>query len=189
MRFADFIPTWLDTFLIWPFRLPADALAGFWLGCALLAAYTVVLGEAVAAVLYWLNRRYYTGLDDEMIKAHNLSVAALHAGDKQSYLAVNKEAHERFGKSFFAGITVGIASLWPVPFAMAWLSLRFEGLGLFSVPFMERPVEYAFVFIILYIPERLLFSRIKKHLPGFQLIEAHRQRVREARPPMRSFFS
>lgn len=189
MNFADLVPAWLDAVLIWPFRLfPSYTIACFWLGCFFLSTYAVLLGEIVYSFLYWVNRRYYTSLDDEMIKSHNISVAALHAGDKKSYLAVNKEAHDHFGKSFFAGAALGMASLWPVPFALGWLSLRFENVPIFSLPFIDWQPKYAFVFLAIYIPERIIFARIKKHLPGFRNVIRHRQEASQARPPLRSFF-
>ena len=187
MDFAAALPAGLDAFLIFPFPVPPDPLWGVWLGCAILSLYTVVIGEATAALLYWLNRRHYAKTEDEMVRAHNNSVAALHAGDKESYLAINKTAHEHFGKSFFAGAAVGMSSLWPLPFALAWLSLRFEGVDLFSVPFMERPTGYVFVMLALYIPERIVFSRLKKHLPGFRTVEAWKQRAQQARGEMKRF--
>ena len=187
MDFSSLIPPALDAFLIAPFRAPSDPLAGMWLGCAVLCFYAVIIGEATAALLYWINRRYYAGMEDEVVRAHNVSVAALHAGDKESYLAVNKTAHEHFGKSFFAGAAVGMSSLWPLPFALAWLALRFEGVELFSLPFMERPAGYIFVTFTLYIPERILFACIKKYLPGFGKVEEFKRKQKEARGAMRRF--
>lgn len=188
MNFMLSIPAWLDAFLIAPFRWVPDPIAGLWLGVAFVCVYSVLLGESASALLFWTHRGYYERLQDEVVKAHNLSVAALRAGNKEAYTAVNTQAHEHFGRAFFAQAAVGMASLWPVPFALAWLSLRFEGIAVHRIPFTERTVNYVFVFLLLYIPLRIGFSRLKKFLPGFKQVEESRRRARKARGAMRSFF-
>lgn len=189
MDFASLLPPWLDTFLIAPFRwlLPHDVL-GFWLGSAFLCAYCVILGEITSSLLFWCNRHYYTSMQDEMVRAHNLSVQALHAGNKEAYLAVNRQAHERFGKSFFAQAATGMSSLWPLPFALGWMSLRFAGIDVYHIPYTEKTLGYVFVMLALYIPFRILFSRLRGHLPLFSRVEAFRRQAAEARGVMRSLF-
>ncbi len=189
MTFASLLPAWLDAFFIGPFRWLPDPTLSLWLGTAFLCAYAVLGGEITSTLLFWSHRGYYERLQDEVVKAHNLSVEALRAGNKEAYTAINKQAHERFGKAFFAQAAVGMASLWPVPFALDWLSLRFEGIPVHRIPFTDQSVGYVFVFLALYIPLRILFSRIKKRLPGFRRVEEARRRAREARGAMRSFFS
>ena len=182
------LPHWLDAILIAPFQAPAHALWGFWLGCIVLAGYCVLLGELTSAVLYLVNRRFYAAQQDAMTKAHNLSVEALHSGDKESYKAVNRQAHEAFGKAFFAQAALGIASLWPVPFAMAWLNARFEGVPIIVIPYWDHPLYYPFVLILSYIPLRVLFARYKRHLPLFCRVVAFQEAAKKARGEMRSFF-
>lgn len=123
-----------------------------------------------------------------MVKSHNLTVEALHAGDTEAYRAVNTVAHEHFGKSFFAGAALGISALWPVPFALAWLALRFEGVPIVTVPFMERALGYPFVFLSLYIIARVLFSRISHRLPFFRKVATLRREARKQRGPARKLF-
>lgn len=187
MNFAAIIPLWLDAFLIAPFRWPGWDHAGMWLGSALLAFHCTVIGEYFAAGLYFLHRRYYSGMEDNMVRYHNLSVDALHAGNKEAYLAANKLAQEDFGKSFFAQATIGFASLWPVPFALGWMSLRFEGIGMYTIPGTELRAGYVFVFLSLYILIRIFFSRyVKRVLPPFPRIAKLKRKAKEARGTMKS---
>ncbi len=46
---------------------------------------------------------------------------------------------------------------------------------------------YVFVLLSAYIAEKLVFSRLKRHLPLFARIEAIKQADRERRGPMRPF--
>lgn len=189
MNLAHLIPSWLDAALIAPYRWPPDADYGMWLGSALLAFYCVLLGEIISAALYLMHHKYYDSMQDRMLHYHNLSVQALHAGDKESYLAANKLAKEDFGKSFFAQASIGIASLMPVPFALAWMSARFEGITLYTVPVLNLQAGYVFVLLTLYMVIRIFFAKyIKPKLPVFQRIEGMKKTAREARGKARSFF-
>ncbi len=158
------MPLFLDTFLIAPFRAFPSPMTGFWIGCALLALWCVLLGRITQALLEYAGRSYYARLDGELRHSHDLSMKALRAGDKQSYLAINSMAHERFGKQFFARAALGMGSLWPAPFALWWLSLRFEGVELFTPPFMSGPAGYPFVFILLYIVERIAYGCLERRV-------------------------
>ena len=186
---AHYLPAWLDAFLLAPFTWLTSPLPSFWLGTALLAAYATLLGELVAGLLFMTHKSYYLELQDKMIHMHNVSVDALHQSDKKSYLAANKLAQESFGKTFFSEATVGMASIVPVPFALAWLDLRFSGIPLLTVPVINHELGYPFVFLLLYISMRILFARWKKHLPFFRTIHAIKEKAKEARGPMRKFIS
>jgi len=174
--FVTCVPSWLDAFLIAPFRWPAGAYAGIWLGSAFLASYCLLLGEVTAAVLYLLHHKFYETDAGEMRHFHKLSMDALHAGDKEAYLAANTLAHEHFGKTFFAGAALGLASLWPLPFALGWMGLRFEGIILYELPWQGYGAGYVFVLLTVYIFFRLCFGRIKKFLPVFSAVERIRRR-------------
>ncbi len=145
-----------------PFRWPSSATFGIWLGCTFLAIYSTFIGESIRFLLMKAHRRYYHGLSDNTLHYHKLSMKALHSGQKDAYFAANKMAHESFGKSFFAGASVGMAMLLPVPFFLAWLALRFEGIAVHTVPFTENTVGYVFVFLTLYIICRIIFAKFKK---------------------------
>jgi hypothetical protein len=106
-----------------------------------------------------------------MVERHNQSMNALKAGDKGSYKAINKLANEAYGKTFFLQLAMASASLWPVPFALAWMQSRFSNVH-FPLPFnmslIGDSVSYPFVFIPLYILTRMLFGKARKHLPYFK---------------------
>jgi len=181
VNFIASIPPWLDAFLIAPFRWPADAHAGIWLGSAFLSLYCLLLGEITAVVLYLLHHQIHDADTNEMLHFHKVSMDALHAGNKEAYLAANTMAREHFGKSFFAGAALGLSSLWPIPFALAWMSLRFEGIILYELPWEGYGAGYVFVLLIVYICFRLCFGKVKKFLPLFARAERLRQQAREAR--------
>ena len=184
---AHYLPAWLDAFLLAPFTWLPSPLASFWLGTALLAAYATLLGELVAGLLFMTHKSYYHELQDKMIHMHNVSVDALHQSDKESYLAANKLAQEAFGKTFFSEATLGMASIVPAPFALAWLDQRFSGIPLLTVPIVNHELSYPFVFLLLYIFFRIMFSKWKKHLPFFRTIHAIKLKAKEARGPIRRF--
>jgi hypothetical protein len=181
--FAACIPPWLDAFLIAPFRWPPGAHAGMWLGSAFLGFYCLLLGECTAAALYLLHHKYYDVDDGAMMRYHKVSMDALKAGNKDAYLAANTLAREHFGKSFFAGAALGLSSLWPVPFALGWMSLRFEGIVLYTVPVLGHGAGHVFVLLTLYIALRLCFGRVKQFLPLFRQVEKLRREARATARP------
>ncbi len=152
--------TGLDAFLIAPFRWPQNAELGLWLGCALLALYCVIMGRCIYRVLQKIHGKYYADMQNEMIRYHKVSMKALHAGNKNAYFAANKMAHENFGKHFFARASISMASLTPVPFALAWLSLRFEGLKIYEIPLTKLSLGYVFIFLSCYIILRLSLAKL-----------------------------
>lgn len=180
-------PLWLDALLIAPFRWPASPYLGMWLGSTLLALWCLILGELSYALVFLLQRRRLSQMQDDMVRLHNLSVDAIHSGDKVAYLAVNSLAQEKLGNNFFATAAAGMTAIWPLPFALAWMAQRFEGIVLYHLPGTTRSLGYVFVLLSAYIAEKLVFSRLKRHLPLFARIEAIKQADRERRGPMRPF--
>jgi len=175
----------LDAVLIAPFRLPGNAVAGFYLGTFLLALASLLLGRLTYDLVWLFNRAHYAREEKEMARMHNLSVAAIEAGDKAAYKAANKEANEAFGKSFFAGAALFSVSVWPVPFALAWLSGRFEGL---DVPFLPgHGLRYNAVFLGGYILLRLAMWPLWQKLPGFGRVERQRREAAARRAKLRSW--
>ncbi len=160
----NFLPSWLDAFLIAPFRWLNHAETGLWLGCALLALYCIGIGKAIYGLLQCLHGNYYHGMQNEMLRFHTVSMKALHAGNKEAYFAANEMAHENFGKHFFARASMSMASLVPVPFALSWLSLRFEGITLYTLPFTKLTMGYVFVFLSCYIVLRILWGKTESAL-------------------------
>jgi len=165
----------LDPWLIAPFRLPASAEAGFWLGTAVLCLYCVLLGDAAYLGVMALNRRRTASLKAEMERHNELAETALRMGDKESYKAVNKQALDAFGHSFSLGAAVFTSSLLPLPFALAWMHLRFASAAPelpFALPLVGREPNYLFYFVILYIPLRLVYSRTMLRLAPYRRLRA-----------------
>ncbi len=161
--YFDTILLQLDSFLIFPFRITEISLLGFYIGTFVLALNCVLLGRLTILGIMRLNRAYYGKLERETVHMHNLSVKAILAKDKESYRACNKQANEAFGKYFFSQIATGASLLWPLPFALHWMNMRFQGIS-FPLLFGTGSLNYAAIFILLYILARILFSRVSAHL-------------------------
>lgn len=91
----------LDPYLIWFYRLPGNAYAGFFLGTFILALICLLLGQLTISAAYRLAGKHLDAVAAETLKYQDLSIEAAKAGDKTSYKAANKMANEAFGKSFF----------------------------------------------------------------------------------------
>ncbi len=175
----------LDALLILPYRLSGNAVAGFYLGTAVLAVACLLAGKASEGLVWLLNRSHYNKEAAELARMHNLSVAAIEAGNKDAYKAANRQANESFGKAFFAGAALFSVSIWPLPFALAWLSMRFEGVDIPVLP--GHAVRYNAVFLGLYIIARLLLAGQWKRLPLFGRVERQRREAAERRERLRAW--
>lgn len=172
--------SFLDPFLIWAFRLPGSATAGFALGLVYVALAATIIGELCMAGVYFANKKHFASLTKQMISNNNLSIQALGAGDKASYTACNSLANDAFGKSFFARLALFAASIWPAALALGWLEYRFGGVD-FVLPLVGE-VSTAFFFLPAYILVRVAFHRAKPWLPLFKTI---RQKIQENENPER----
>jgi hypothetical protein len=160
----------LDAVLIAPYRVFTVPIVGFFFGTFVLCMWCVLLGEMTFRLLAAVNGGHVNALRAQAVRMHNLSVKAIIIKDKESYRSCNKEANEAFGKYFFNMVTHGAAYLWPVPFALAWMAIRFSRVEfelLFSLPFIGNTVGFAAVPIPLYILARILWGKIKPHLYYF----------------------
>lgn len=155
----------LDAALIAPFRLVETPIAGFYLGCGVLALISVLAGSFSHWAALAANARRLMGENRQMVRMHNLSFHALAAKEKDAFKAANKEANDAFGKYFFAQIALSASFLWPVPFAMGWLNSRFSDVP-FGLPGMDATLGFAFPFLLIYILTCILFSKIKGRIPG-----------------------
>ncbi len=161
---------WLDLLLISPYRTLANPVSGFFFGTFVLCLWATLVGELTSLGVGRMNRTYLKKLEQESIRLHNLSVKAIVHKDKESYRACNKMANEAWGKYFFATIAQGAASLWPVPFALAWMATRFAGVEFelaVPIPLLPDTVGYPAVFLPMYILVRICFSKLKPWLPFF----------------------
>ena len=150
----------LDPYLIWFYRLPGNSYVGFFLGTFFLALLCLFLGEITIALGYRLVGKRLEGLTAETLKYQDLSIEAAKAGDKASYRAANKMANDTFGMSFFSTMALSMARLWPVPFALAWMQLRFTEVE-FPLPFLGFSLGFLGVFILVYLVAYFLVKRVK----------------------------
>ncbi|ACS80428.1 hypothetical protein [Maridesulfovibrio salexigens] len=161
----------IDSLLIAPYRIGLPALAAFWLGTAVVALWCTLIGEISMSLIYIWNREYYTDLNREMTRMNNISIEAIRHKQKDTFKSANKWANEYFGKVFFSHAALFAVSLWPVPFAMAWLQTRFSGIDIHTVPFTKFSLGYPFVFILSYIIVRYGFSKIRPFIPVLKKID------------------
>jgi hypothetical protein len=157
----------LDPYLIWFYRLPGNAYAGFILGTLVLVLLCLVIGE----ITFWLTTRlmgkHLDRVAGEALKYQDISIQAAKAGDKLSFKAANKVANDAFGKSFFSLMALSMARLWPVPFALAWMQYRFLEVG-FPIPGTPWSLGYIGAFIIIYALAYFLTKHIVRRLPFFR---------------------
>lgn len=166
---------WLDPLLIAPYRLPGNALAGFGLGTAVLALWCIVFGSALSLCATRLNRRRLAELRHGMEHHHKLSEAALRAGDKESYKAVNSQAHDAFGHYFSLGGAMFCVSVIPLPFALAWMDMRFAGATPelpWDAPLIGQQPSIVFWFLLLYIPLRITYANVMSRTGWFTRLQA-----------------
>jgi hypothetical protein len=170
--FRDFFVA-LDPYVIWAFRLVDGPWAGFLLGSLLLNLACVVLGDITSILARRLNRKVYGAYHDEMVRHHNLSVKALQNANKDAYKAVNKQANDAFGKYFFSQAGAFTLSIWPLPFALAWMEMRFGGIPLdlpFAIPGVGQSVFYQFFFIPIYIAVRISYGKLMRRVTAYQRV-------------------
>lgn len=169
----------IDPWIIAPYRWTGSALAGFYLGTALLSLQVIILGDLVARAIIRINRKRMADIHGDMEKHHALSEEALKLGDKESFKAVNRQALEAFGHSFSMGAVFFCVSVWPLPFALAWMQLRFgqaTPVLPWSLPLLGKTPGIVFYFLLLYIPIRVFYSKVMARIfPGNPLMSRKSQ--------------
>ncbi len=166
---------WLDPLFIAPYRLPGNAVVGFVLGTAVLALWCIALGSALSLCATRINRRRLAELRHGMEHHHKLSEAALRAGDKESYKAVNSQAHDAFGHYFSLGGAMFCVSIIPLPFALAWMDMRFAGATPelpWDAPLIGQQPSIVFWFLLLYIPLRITYANVMSRTGWFTRLQA-----------------
>jgi len=164
----------VDPWLISPYRWPASATTGYLLGTLLLIAQCLLLGDLAATAVSYLNRRHLLRFQQEMQNHHNLSEAALRLGDKASFKAVNRQALDAFGHSFSLGAAIFSVSIWPLPFALAWLQNRFQDAPLelpWQLPIIGREIPYLASFVLLYIASRICYGTFMRRFAWYQRLK------------------
>jgi len=158
---------WLDSYLIWFYRLSGSAAVNFLLGTLALAVLTLLVGEFTSFLASLLVRRRFEQVAGEAKRYQDLSMEALKAGDRPAYEAANKVANEAFGKSFFMQMTLSATFFWPIFFALGWMQYRFLELA-FPLPFIGFSLGFTGVFVILYIAAYVIFRPVKRRMPYFR---------------------
>ncbi len=159
-----------DPFFIAPFRMISSPSAGYLLGVAILSLQCFILGDLSAMGVKFFNRKYLRKIQKEMDHNHQLSEKALMMGDKESFKAVNRQALEAFGHSFSLGGAIFCVSIWPMPFALAWMQLRFADAPLelpITLPFLGSSIHYFASFLLTYIAVRIMGSALIHRLPWY----------------------
>jgi hypothetical protein len=160
----------LDPILITLYRLTGHHLVDYYLGTFLLALLTVVVGELTISIVFQINKAHLDKLNTRVEKMQALSEEALKLGDETAYKAINKEGNDAFGHLFFNKFGLSAASLWPIFFALAWMQERFAEIGL-PLPWVGWEINYVLFFLLCYIPARIFFGRVKRHLPYFRGVD------------------
>ena len=161
----------IDSVLISFFRLTDIPILGYYAGSALLCLVCVIVGQLTLSLAFRFNRQFIDRDNRRMVKMHNLSVKALVTKNKNAYKNCNKEANDAFGKVFFSQIALCISSLWPVPFALGWMQIRFLDVAFplpVTLPVLGNTVGFMFTFIPMYILVYILFGKVKAYLPYFR---------------------
>lgn len=164
-----------DSFLIIFYRLTGYALLDYIIGTFVLGFFCVVLGEICVSLALKFNRRYNDEMSAEMDAKEKMAIQAYEAGNKEGYKALNKAATDAWGKRFFTMVAYSAGILWPIPFALGWMQLRFEAVG-FPLAFplsliFGKTVGYTFTFIPLYIFCRIVFKYLRPWLPYFKGVQ------------------
>ncbi len=165
----------LDPWFIAPFRWLSSPSFGYVLGTLLLGLQCVICGDLSATAVTYFNRQYLRKFQKEMDRNHDLSEKALRMGDKESYKAVNRQALDAFGYSFSLGAAIFCVSIWPMPFALAWMHLRFADAPLelpFSIPFLGSNLHYFASFLLLYIVVRNMYSMVMRRFSWYGKMKA-----------------
>jgi len=173
MAFFHELMNQIDGALIFFYRISDVPIIGYYLGTFVLALLCVVIGQLTISLAFLANRRRIDADNSNMVRMQNLSIKALAAKNKGAYKAFNKEANEAFGKVFFMQIALAAASLWPVPFALAWMQTRFAEVEFplpVTLPILGDTVGYTFSFFPILILAFMLFGKAKRYLPYFKRI-------------------
>lgn len=153
----------LDPWFIAPFRLLPSETWGYLFGVAILALQCILLGDLSATLVTYFNRNYLCKIQDKMDRHHHLSEQALQMGDKESYKAINRQGLDAFGYQFSMGAAIFCVSIWPMPFSLAWMNMRFAEAPLelsFKIPLLGQSVHYFASFLLIYIAVRMVYSFI-----------------------------
>ena len=167
LGFYQLMDQWLMPFYRWP----ETPMAGFLLGTGLLAAVCVLLGDISFNLAVVADRKKIEEVTRETVRMNNLSIEALQSGQGDGYRACNKLANDAFGRLFFLQVALSTASLWPIPFALAWMQNRFFHVE-FPLPLIPLSLGFTGVFLLLYILLRVGTAKVRRKLPFIRIAPA-----------------
>ena len=153
----------IDPVLIAPYRWFHGPILSWWLGTFFVSLWAAVIGEATLAGVHHVNRNVVKERMAETAMYRDRSMNALKSGDKKSYKLINKLANESFGRSFFLLTAMGMASIWPLFFAAAWLQERFGHIR-FPFPYLQDGLNFLPSLIVCYVLARVVVGRAKNAL-------------------------
>jgi hypothetical protein len=139
----------------------------FLLGTFILALAATVVGEFTISIVFRFNRRHIDELTGRLRRLNRLCEEALERGDQETYRLLNKEANDAHGREFFSRFGLSAAALWPVFFALEGVQ-RVHLESSIPIPLTPWSANYLVVFIVCYILARIVFGRLKRHLPYFR---------------------
>lgn len=158
---------YFDPYLLVLYKITGVAGLDGLIGTFLVALLANVIGEFTISIAFRINREHLDRLNNDLKKYGDLSQEAQQQGDEASYKALNKQANDAYGQVFFNRFGLSAASLWPAFFALDWIQRHF-GAGGIAIPFYPSGVNYVLVFLVCYILARMVFGRVKRHLPYFK---------------------
>jgi hypothetical protein len=165
----------IDGVLIAFYRATGIPIVDYMIGTFCLAMLSVVVGELSISLALNVNKPYMDRMTAEMLEKEKLSRVAYQAGDRASYAALNKAATDAWGKNFFTMVAHSAGILWPIPFCLGWMDLRFAEVDFQVAPplslFFENGVGYPFSFIPMYILCRIVFKYLRPYLPYFKGVQ------------------
>ena len=153
---------YIDEILIFLFRIIEIPVLGYYLGTFLICVLCVVAGRFTLKLSSRINERFLSRDHKDMVHMHNLSMYALINKNKPAYSNCNNQANEAFGKVFFSSVALGASSLWPVPFALAWMQYRFGQVSFelpFELPFIGSHAGFMFTFFPILVAAFMITGR------------------------------
>lgn len=159
----------LDPLFIAPYRILPQPEAAFLFGTAALGLVCALAGLATLRLARRLHGGRLRSLEADMRRYHELGEAALRYSGKEAFKAVNRQAQEAFGYHFSLAGAFFLASLWPVPLALAWMQTRFGEAAPdlpFALPLLGSRPGYVFWFLLCYIPLRMFLTRLLHRKTG-----------------------
>ncbi|MGD9823799.1 hypothetical protein [Desulfobacter sp.] len=166
----------IDSYIIFFYRVTGISMVDYMVGTFCLSFIAVLLGEVTISLAIRVNTPYLAGLSHCMKEKEALSIKAYETGDMAGYKALNKEATDAWGRKFFAMLAHSAAILWPVPFALGWMQTRFAGIDFpvaFPFSLVTDSVGYTFSFFPIYVLARIVFGKLRPHLPYFASVHKH----------------